>query len=210
MRASPGAQVCLRLSRAHAGAGEILLALFVSCRRCMPHACGHAHALCTPRARAGTLARARSHALCGTRRASGTRKPDEGNVHRARAVQARRRSQRILLSFRKPRPEQGDSSPKEVAWGGRVARSLATCLASRLSCWLPAIALAVLDTGFHPGSEQCFMTTLSPPSRPTEKLYAANHLDQTLDPDDDVYSVLATGEGLSAGHWASVSCGSSH
>ena len=98
MRASPGAQVCVRLSRAHAGAGEILLALFVSCRRCMPHACGHAHALCTPRARAGTLARARSHALCGTRRASGTRKPDEGNVHRARAVQARLRSQRLLLS----------------------------------------------------------------------------------------------------------------
>merc|ERR1712216_1038107 len=48
MRASPGAQVCLRLSRAHAGAG--------------------------------------------------TRKPDEGNVHRARAVQARLRSQRLLLS----------------------------------------------------------------------------------------------------------------
>ena len=131
MRASPGAQVCLRLSRAHAGAGEILLALFVSCRRCMPHACGHAHALCTPRARAGTLARARSHALCGTRRASGTRKPDEGNVHRARAVQARRRSQRLLLSVASRDRRKAIAARRTWRGEGRVVRSLASCLASR-------------------------------------------------------------------------------
>ena len=131
MRASPGAQVCLRLSRAHAGAGEILLALFLSCRRCMPHGCGHAHALCTPRARAGTLARARSHLLCGTRRASGTRKPDEGNVHRARAVQARRRSQRLLLSVASRDRRKAIAARRTWRGEGRVVRSLASCLASR-------------------------------------------------------------------------------